>query len=237
VATGRSPAAGAEGFAKLAEKIPIKRIVFPAFAGSTDGSFAIPENPTEAYEAYFKAIEMRKRKYKPRTRKYKSKRKRKYKSRRKPSKNRWVVKCLKAYKSLVESPAGKNIVFKKYPAKLEINNGVSCEIITPVKGTYPASVMLTVAGKRHLIVGDPANSGLAKLAADELACDQLILGAPTSLKATYYFKGLKNLLAKIAPERITLCVDSSRMSESRKKAVAKTAELCAAFNFRKTDEK
>jgi hypothetical protein len=95
--------------------------------------------------------------------------------------------------------------------------------------------MLSIGKKRYLIVGDPANRGLAKLAADKLACDQLILGAPTSLKATYYFKGLKTLLAKIAPKQITLCVDSSRMSESRKKAVAKCAELCASFNLHRTD--
>ncbi|NOY74310.1 MAG: hypothetical protein GXP32_00770, partial [Kiritimatiellaeota bacterium] len=72
-------------------------------------------------------------------------------------------------------------------------------------------------------------------APEKLACDQLILGAPTSMKATYYFKGLKTLLAKIAPKKIILCVDSSRMSESRKKAVAKCAELCASFNFTTTE--
>ncbi|MCK5843505.1 MAG: hypothetical protein KAG97_02280, partial [Victivallales bacterium] len=224
VATGRSPSDGAEGFAKLAEKLPIKRLVFPAFAGAPDGSFAVPDDPAEAYEAYFKAIGMKKRAYKPKTMKRGSRRRRR--SKRKPKKNRWVVKCLKAYKALLVSPAAGKLKWVKYPAVVKADGGVHCEILTSVKGTYPASVMLTVDGKRHLIVGDPANRELAKLAPEKLACDQLILGAPTSLKATYYFKGLKTLLAKIAPKKTSICVDASRMSDRRQKAVEKCAELC-----------
>lgn len=205
IASGRAPNDGSEGFAVLAEQMVMRDIYYPAFV-DTEEEVLTSSLPFETYVDAI-GIDQLPRK-----------------------KQSWIRQCHRAYIKMLSymENMDSDVKMHYYQATKEINltNEIKISPLTSLYETYPAPVMLTVRGRRILIVGDPGNRKLEKCSSEQLQCDILVLGAPIG-SPKYYVPGLKKLKAKIKPEQVIFCLNGK--TKTKKWQAQLLAEVQALF--------
>jgi len=185
-ASAHAPGNGAEGFAALITKMRISDIYFPTFIDMPNGKLSI----NSVLEKYAEGIGIKN-----------VSKKQKY----------WLRRCHRAYNKMlqaVEASSRKiHLHSFSFPNEIRISKEIMITPLTTIYKTYPAVLMLHIREKKILIIGDPGNRNLAKLPAEILKCDILVLGAPLG-SGKYYVSGIKKLLTKITPQQIVICFDN-----------------------------
>jgi ComEC/Rec2-related protein len=214
-ATGRAPSDGAEGFAILAEQIPVDTVFYPAFLNDCNVMLRC-ESDENSYNQYVKAIGAGS------TGKMSS------------GKRRWLKKCWRGYCEL-RRKLPDQMQFYKAPGKFQLSKNVAVNVLSPFDESYPAPAMLEIGQKRLLVFGDLSGRSLFTIPKEKLQCDSLVIPIPMLSRVKYYKKGLRYILAQIKPEKIIICINEERASESRSKIVDEIVALCSEFEVLRTD--